>query len=244
MRFINGPILVASLLLAPTPTLFGQTAIDPSGHWTGAIHIPAYNGAAARDIGINIDIASRAGGGLEATFGQPEQNIKALPLGKVSLDGSSISFELKANGGGVFKGTVAGGKKISGEFVTTEGGFAIPFDLARTGDAQIQAAPKSAAIAKEFEGSWNGAIEVNEKKERLVLKMINRPDGTAVGTIQDLDGSNVEIPIAMTQKGASLTIEVAAVTATYTAILAGSELSGTWTQGGLTLPLSFTRGTK
>src|SRR5204862_6889237 len=104
--------------------------------WTGAIHVPAYNGASAREVGIDVDIAKAAGGSLEATFGQPAQNIKGLPLGKVSLDGKSISFELKANGGGVFKGTVADAKSMSCELVTTEDRYAIPFDLTRTGDAQ------------------------------------------------------------------------------------------------------------
>ena len=111
MRFINGSILVASLLLVPAPALLAQTTVDPSGHWTGAIHIPAYNGASPRELGIDVDIAKTAGGGLEATFGQPAQNIKGLPLGKVSLDGASISFELKANGGGRFRGTVADAKR-------------------------------------------------------------------------------------------------------------------------------------
>ena len=244
MRFINGPILVASLLLVPAPALLAQTTADPSGHWTGAIHIPAYNGASARELGIDVDIAKAAGGGFDATFGQPAQNIKGLPLGKVSLDGAAISFELKANGGGVFKGTVTDAKKIAGEFITTEGGFAIPFDLARTGDAQIAAAPRSAAIGKEFEGTWNGTIEAGGKKERLVLKMTNGSDGTATGTILDLDGSNIEIPVALTQQGSRMTIEVAAVNAAFTAILSGNELAGTWAQGGLALPLTFTRGAK
>jgi hypothetical protein len=244
MRFINGPIIVASLLLAPAPSLFAQTTVDPSGHWAGAIHVPAYNGASAREIGIDVDIARTAAGDLEATFSQPAQNIKGLPLGKVSLDGVSLSFELKANGGGLFKGTVVDAKKISGEFITTQGGFAIPFDLARTGDAQVQAAPRSAAIGKDLEGTWNGTIAVDGKKERLVLKMANQQDGTATGTIQDLDGSNLEIPIAMTQQGTTLTIDVAAVNAAFTAVLTGGELAGTWTQGGLALPLTFTRGAK
>ena len=244
MRFINGSILVASLLLLPAPVLFAQTTVDASGHWTGAIHIPAYNGASPREVGIDVDIAKTAGGSLEATFGQPAQNIKGLPLGKVSLDGAAISFELKANGGGVFKGTVTDAKKIAGEFITTEGGFAIPFDLARTGDAQIAAAPRSAAIGKEFEGTWNGTIEAGGKKERLVLKMTNGSDGTATGTILDLDGSNIEIPVALTQQGSRMTIEVAAVNAAFTAILSGNELAGTWAQGGLALPLTFTRGAK
>jgi hypothetical protein len=244
MRDTTRLLLVASLLLAPATPLLAQAAVDPSGHWTGAIHVPAYNGAPAREIGIDVDIAKTAGGSLEATFGQPAQNIKGLPLGKISLDGKAISFELRANGGGVFKGTVADAKAITGEFVTTEGGYAIPFDLARTGEAQIQAPPRSAAIGKDLEGTWNGTIEFEGKKERLVLKLANRPDGTAAGTVLDLDGSNVEIPIGMTQKAANVTIEVAAVSASFTGVLNGDELSGTWKQGPLTLPVNFTRGAK
>ena len=244
MRTSSRLLLVASLLLLPSSFLLAQTAVDPSGHWTGAIHVPAYNGASAREIGIDVDIAKTAGGGLEATFGQPAQNIKGLPLGNVSLDGKTISFELKTNGGGLFKGTVADPKSISGEFITTEGGYAIPFNLARTGDARIQAAPKSAAIGKELEGTWNGAVEFEGRTERLVLKLANRSDGTAAGTILDLDGSNVEIPIGMTQKAAKVTIEVPAVSASFTGVLSGSGMTGTWHQGTLTLPLNFTRAVK
>lgn len=244
MRITNRLILAASLLLLPSSALLAQTAVDPSGHWTGAIHIPAYNGASARELAIDVDIAKTAAGALEATFGQPDQNIKGLPLGHVSLDGRALSFELKANGGGLFKGTVADPKSIAGEFITTAGGYAIPFDLARTGDAQIQAAPTSAAIGKELEGTWNGTVEFEGKKERLVLTLANRTDGTAAGTILDLDGSNVEIPIAMTQSAAHVTIEVVAVGASFTGVLSGAALTGTWNQGPLSLPLSFTRGAK
>jgi hypothetical protein len=244
MHTINRLVLAASLLLVPASPLLAQAAIDPSGHWTGAIHVPAYNGAAAREIGINVDITKAAGGSLEATFGQPAQNIKGLPLGKVSVDGTSISFELKANGGGLFKGTLADAKSISGEFVTAEGGFAIPFNLSRTGEAQIASVPKSAPIDKELEGTWNGTVEVEGKKERLVLKLANREDGTAAGSILDLDGSNVEIPVGMTQKAGTVTIEVAAVSASFTGVLKGNELTGTWNQGPVTLPVTFTRAAK
>ena len=133
---------------------------------------------------------------------------------------------------------------MAGEFVTAEGGYTIPFDLKRTGDALIAAAPRNAAIGKELEGTWNGTVEYQGRKERLVLKCANQPDGTATGTIVDLDGSNMEIPIAMTQKGANVTFEIATVSAAYTAVLAGNELAGTWTQGGLELRLTMTRAAK
>jgi hypothetical protein len=162
----------------------------------------------------------------------------------VSFDGKVVSFELRANGGGVFTGTLATATSIAGDFVTTEGGYAVRFDLARTGDAKIAAAARSAAIGEDLEGVWTGTIEFQGKKERLVLKMTNRPDGSSTGTVLDVDGSNVEIPIAMRQSGSDVTIEVAAVAATFTGALTGVELAGTWNQGSLSLPVTFARGAK
>jgi hypothetical protein len=55
----------------------------------------------------------------------------------------------------------------------------------------------------------------------------------------------VEIPVAVTQKASNVTIEVATVSASYSAVLnAGNELVGTWTQGPVSLPLTFKRAAK
>jgi hypothetical protein len=235
--------LTASLLAVPA-TLFAQAPPDPSGHWTGAIHVPAFNGASPREVGFEVDLAKDAKGEFAATFNQPDQHLHGLPLGNVRVDGTTVSFELKANSGGVFTGTFADGRSISGEFTTSEGGYAVPFNLARTGDAVIAAAPRSAAIGKELEGTWNGAIEFQGKTERLVLKLTNQADGSAIGSIVDLDGSNLEIPVGISQKAANVTIEVAAVAASITGTLNGADLTGTWNQGPVSLPVVFTRGAK
>jgi hypothetical protein len=246
MRTITRLCLVVSLVCVPAPALIAQSTVDPSGHWTGAIHVPPFNGAGSREVTIDIDLTRRANGALDGTFGQPGQNVRGLPLSTVALEGRTVSFELKAtSGGGLFRGTLADATSMTGEFVTSEGGYTIPFDLKRTGDAQIAPVPRSAAIGTELEGTWNGTIDVGGKRERLVLKMANRGDGTATGTILDLDGSAVEIPIAMALKASTFTLEVPAVGASYVAELtAGNELVGTWTQGPVNLPLTFTRGTK
>ena len=245
MHTILRLIAAASLtLVVPAAALRAQAPADPSGHWTGAIHVPAFNGAASREIGIAIDLTRNAGGELAAYFSQPDQHVSSLPLGNVSFDGKVVSFELRANGGGVFTGTLATATSIAGDFVTTEGGYAVRFDLARTGDAKIAAAARSAAIGEDLEGVWTGTIEFQGKKERLVLKMTNRPDGSSTGTVLDVDGSNVEIPIAMRQSGSDVTIEVTAVAATFTGALTGVELAGTWNQGSLSLPVTFARGAK
>lgn len=246
MRMTTRLLLAASLLVVPTGPLFAQTPPDPSGHWTGAIHVPPFNGAGSREVAIEIDLATRGASGVDGRFSQPAQNVKGLPLSKVTAEGRSVSFELKASsGGGLFRGTMTDSGSIVGEFVTTEGGYNIPFDLKRTGEAQIAPAPASAPIGKELEGRWIGAIEVSGKTERLVLTMANNADGTASGTILDLDGSNVEIPVALTQQASSLIIEVMSVGATYKAALSAEhELIGTWTQGAVSLPLIFKRVSK
>jgi hypothetical protein len=78
---------------------------------------------------------------------------------------------------------------------------------------------------------------------RIVVKMANQPDATAAGTVFSPDGSGIEIPIAMRQKDATLTIEVASIGASYVGALnaSGTELTGMWTQGQATLPLTLTR---
>jgi hypothetical protein len=226
MRTVARLLIAASLLPVPARVVFAQAPVDPTGHWTGAIHVPPFNGASSREVAVEIDLTTNAAGVLGGTFTQADQGVKG-------------------NGGGVFRGTQSDATSISGEFVTTQGGFNIPFDLKRTGDARIAPAPKNPPIGKELEGTWNGSIEVGGKPERLVLKMWNLPDGTSTGTIQDVDGSNVEIPIAMTQKASNLTIDLAVVSASYTAVLnADNELVGTWTQGPLSLPLTFKRVSK
>jgi hypothetical protein len=246
IRIVNRLRLTGSLLLMLAAPTFAQTAVDVSGHWTGAIHVPPFNGAGSREVAIEIDLATNASGSVDGRFTQTGENLKGLPLAKVTVEGRSVLLELKAaNGGGVFRGTIDTEGSMSGEFVTTEGGYNIPFDLTRNGEARIAPAPRSAPVAKALEGRWAGTIEVGGRSERLVLTMTNNSDGTATGTVIDLDGSNVEIPVAITQQASRLTIEVAAVNATYSASLnAANELVGTWTQGEVTLPLTLKQVSK
>jgi hypothetical protein len=242
MRPVTRLLLFAFLLPVPWHSVIAQTAADPSGHWAGAIHVPAYDQNPAREVNIEVDLAKNAGGALIGTFSQPATGAKGLPLSTVAVEGTAVTFEIKANDGGLFHGTLSDAATMSGAFITTQGGHAIPFSLTRTGDARIAPAPKSAAIGKELEGTWNGTLEVQGRQERLVLKMANRPDGTSTGTIIDLDGSGVEFPIAMTQRAANVTIDVAAVGGSYIGVLnAATELVGTWTQGPIKLPLTFKR---
>jgi hypothetical protein len=231
-------LLLPALFLFPASSLLAQTVVDPSGHWEGTIQ-------AQPDLAlkVEIDLARNTKGELAGTFGQPAQGVKGLPLSTVAIEKGAVRFVVKGGpDAATFGGTLSDdGKSLSGE--VSQAGYSIPFTLTRTGDARIAPAPKNAAIGKELEGIWNGALDLGGRQMRIVLKMSNQPDGTATGTIVSADGSGVEIPIGMTQKGSNLTIEVASVGASYVGVLneTGTELAGTWTQGPGSLPLTFRR---
>jgi hypothetical protein len=228
-------VLFLGLLLTPGSPAQAQGAPDPSGHWEGTLKVPQM------DLKVEIDLARDSQEIFAGTFSQPAQGVKGLPLSSVTVEASAVRFVVKGGSEpATFDGALsADGTSISG--TVTQSTFTIPMNLSRTGDARVVPAPTSAPIAEELEGTWNGTLDVDGAQMRLVVKMANRPDGTAAGTVVSPDGSGVEIPIGMTQKGSSVTIEVPSVGASYVGVLnaAGMELAGTWTQQGGAFPLTF-----
>lgn len=104
----------------------------------------------------------------------------------------------------------------------------------------VQAAsPESKSIA----GDWNGELDVQGTKLRLVLHIKKNPDGTFAATLDSLDQNANGIPVsAVSQKGNDVKLELKGIGASYQGKLnpAGTEITGEWNQGG-TLPLIFKR---
>src|SRR5262245_32529514 len=95
----------------------------------------------------------------------------------------------------------------------------------------VQAAPQSKSIA----GDWNGALEAQGTKLRLVLHVKKNPDGTLAATIDSLDQNANAIPVsAVSQKGNDVKLELSGLSASYQGKLnaSGTEITGEWKQGG------------
>ncbi len=109
-----------------------KTSTDLAGRWEGEIAIPGMK------LEIDVDFR-RADGDWEGDISIPAQNAKDLPLAKIILKNSDISFEMPGiPGDPKFKGTIAnGGKRISGEF--SQGGKTFPFALQRGAPPQTKA---------------------------------------------------------------------------------------------------------
>ena len=101
------------------------------------------------------------------------------------------------------------------------------------------ASPESKSIA----GDWNGELNVQGTKLRLVLHVKKNSDGAFSATLDSLDQNANGIPVSsVSQKGNDVKLELKGIGASYQGKLSpsGTEISGEWNQGG-TLPLVFKR---
>jgi hypothetical protein len=213
-----------------------QAAPSPAGHWVGSL--PAGPG-----LDVEVDLASK-GNAWSGTISIPAQGSRFVPLAELSIKGTTVSFAIKgAPGDPRFTGTLsADGKTISGDF--TQGGGTLPLTLAWKGEPKFEVREKSTAVAKDLEGSWEGALDVKGQILRLGLKLANGPTG-ATATLTSFDQGNLEIPVStVTQQGSKVKLIVTMISGGFEGEAKGGEIAGTWSQGPLVLPLVFKRSPK
>jgi len=232
-----GLLVALAGAVGPVPVA-AQSAAKPAGHWEGSIEIPG------QALAIAVDLFANADATWDALITIPAQNVKAMPLIDVAVKDKAVSFAMRGVPGDPrFKGTLSEDTStIAGDF--SQGGATLPFSLAYKGEATRPVVPKSTAIADGLVGEWKGALDVNGTSLRLVLKLATA-DGVGRGSIVSVDQGGGEIPIAaVVQEGTRLRLLVTVVNATFEGEVTDGRIAGTWTQGGGTLPLVFTRASQ
>ena len=137
-------LVLVVVVAAPTAA---QSNFDPSGHWAGVIRAPF------GDIPIALDLWRDPAGQLAAAYSRGDGSITGFPLSGVELKGNDLRLELKANGGGIFRGSLANGT-LTGTFAAFAG--TVAFEVTRTGEPQIVKPLQNAAISRALEGTWTG----------------------------------------------------------------------------------------
>ena len=208
----------AAFALVCAASARGQSIVDPSGHWQGELQAPGMS------VAFEVDFAKRTGGGYAGAVSIPSERLKGLPLTKVTVDGKSIAFEARADQ--PLTGVLSDdGKSITGDFLMM--GASVPFVLTRSGEAQLAAPPKSAPISRALEGEWDATLDANGQSLRLVLTLANEADGSATGRVVNVDEGGLQIPLAVTQNGANVTLDFS--------VLAGASFAGTLDAAGTQL---------
>jgi hypothetical protein len=102
-------------------------------------------------------------------------------------------------------------------------------------------------LSSDFVGTWEGLLGSGAGQLHLELKLVMGADGNGAGTLASAGSASMAIPITtITQKGNGLEFEIRAIGGRYSGVLGESrvEITGNWTQGGATTPLTFQRAKK
>jgi len=222
-------MMMLSLMLLSAPAARGQ---DPSGHWEGSIQIPG------REVAFAIDLARAPGGEVAGAISVGGAD--GVPLASVTVAGRSIAFYSRSDQ--PLTGTLSeDGAAIYGD--ATLSGYSLPFQMKRTGDARVSPPPMSDAVSRELEGTWHATLQANGLTLRAMLTLTNQPGGKAIGRVVSVDEGGLTLPVVVVQRGSRVDFEQKGVPGSYSGELnaSGTELTGTFTQRGVSIPLTFTR---
>lgn len=182
-----------------------------------------------------------------------DQGSRDIPVTSITITNPVVRVEIKAIGG-VFQGILGrNASEIAGTW--QQGGTKLPLVLKRTDKpgaiAQSKDPAKDYRARKDsdLQGHWKGtlAIKLGEDRQlelRLIVKISEAADGTFSGALDSVDQGAKNIPIsAILFNKPALRFEVDGIGGLYEGDLNndGAEITGTWTQGGRSLPLTLKR---
>lgn len=102
----------------------------------------------------------------------------------------------------------------------------------------------AAASAPAVVGNWNGALDAGPQgKLHIVVHITQAKDGSLAGTMDSTDQGANGIPItSIAYNAPTLHFECSSINGSYDGKMnqAHSEIDGTWSQGGASLPLNLT----
>ena len=226
--------LALALIVFTAASVSAQTpAADPSGHWKGTIEVPG------NPTAFEADIATNARGELVGTATAGPDRV-SVPLQKIALEGRQLTFYVRADQ--PMRGDLsAGGTSVSG--TATLSGYELPFTMSRSGDAKIDPPPTSPAVSKPLEGEWKGVVSTASAQYHFVVTIANRADGRATAQLVSVDEGGMTLPLVVAQDGSNVKLASRGVPLSYAGTLnaAGTEISGIFTEGATSLPLTLTR---
>ena len=216
---------------APTPDQ-RATEPGPAGHWEADIA-----GDGPQRIRVSLDLAKNAKSEWIASMGLPSDNKTGLVVKNVVVNGKSVKFlalelmstpfDLTLAPDGSMKGTISGPGAQSVEFK-------------RTGEAKVELIPASAAVSKELEGDWEGALGSPNGGIRMVFHFKNEPDKTVVTTFDTPNATNLPLnDVKQTGQKVEFGMRIAHGAFQGTLNKEGTELAGQFAHEESNVPLTL-----
>jgi hypothetical protein len=222
---MSAVLLFASIALAQA---------TPEGHWEGILKVES------NEIGISLDLAQKAKSEWIASMGMPSENMTGLVVMDVKVKGNSVTFLAVELQMAKFELTLAPNGQMKGTIASPQG--TIPIDFKRTGKAKVELIPASPAVAKEFEGDWEGSLQTPGRAIRMIFHFKNQPDNTVAATIDTPDTGGLGLPlndVKQTGKQIEFGIKIAHGEFKGTLNQDATEIAGQLSHEQSTMPLTL-----
>jgi len=222
----------SSFLLIFLFVAVGAHAQSIEGDWQGTLK------AGPVELRILVHLAKDDKGGLKGTMDSPDQGANGIPITAVSLADSVLKFQVGAVMGS-YEGKVNGGATaIAG--LWSQLGMALPLDLTRA-----VATPVKVRVPKpsDIDGDWSGALDTPMGTLQLILHITTYEDGmTAKLDVPDQRAMGLPVT-SINRDGDTVKVELKQIAANYSGTIdkGHASITGTWSQLGNSLPLTFKR---
>jgi hypothetical protein len=224
---------VLAMLLGAAVALpaMAQSEAEILGPWHGILTPPGSTG-----VTVVLTIRKDSDGALAAVFSQPYSGANAgAPVSALAVRDGTLGFAI-ARANAAFEGKWdAAAHRWDGVFKV--GGADLPLRLEA-------GKPASRPVVAGLDGVWQGSIERNGAKLRLVLRIATADYGTvAVLDSPDQLSYGQEVPV-LGRDGAKVELRIPATGAAYEARLSDdlATMSGVWKRPGVPdAPVTFAR---
>ncbi|HVN80716.1 MAG TPA: hypothetical protein VMW38_17120 [Terriglobia bacterium] len=204
------------------------------GDWQGTLK------AGPAELRLVLHIASDQDGNLKATLDSVDQGANGIPVTSISLQDSKLSFAVDSVHG-TYEGKVdPNATAIAGTWTQMQ---PLPLDFKRQ-TTPLKTGHKPAKPS-DIDGAWAGTLDTGTAKLRVVFHITNTEDGLTA-TMDSPDQNANGLPVtAVSRDGSSLAMVLKQIPGSgrFDGKINKelTEIEGTWTQGGATLPLLLKR---
>jgi uncharacterized protein (TIGR03435 family) len=171
-----------------------NAAQDIAGTWQGTLHV-------GQDLRIVLKVSKADGGGYKAENYSIDQGGQPIPVDKITLDGDSVKFSVKAIGGSYEGKLSADGKSITGNWSQ---GSPIPLNFERATPETEWAIPKPPPPLPPMAADANPSFEVatikpskpDDQRKAFIVRgnefhIINQPLTQIVSFAYDVQAKQV-----------------------------------------------------
>lgn len=213
---------------------------DLQGVWTGTLK------TRKAALHLNLKIAETSPGTFQAQLDSVDQGAMNLPVTSLTYNPPAVQF--KMDGLDVlFTGNLNDrDDELTGTWTQLGKKWPLTFDRAQTNAPAVTEAQKDygQGTIYQVQGHWKGTLKVNGVALPVIFHIALMPDGSYSATMDSPEQGAFGIPASLAEVDfPNVHLEWKTMGGVYTGKLDDGKLSGTWSQGKVSLPLQLARET-